>query len=107
MKAVHNKTPFEAWHKKKPIVDHFKVFGCITYSHISTPNNDKFDEKGENLIFIGYSDESKGYRLFNLATNKLVVSRDVIFDEATAWNWSENSSQPTSKFLKPITVEEQ
>lgn len=44
-KAVRNKTPFEAWHDKKLVVDHLKVFGCITYSHIFTPNRDKFDVK--------------------------------------------------------------
>lgn len=34
----------------------------------------KFDEKGKKLFFISYSDESKGYRLFNPNTNKLVIS---------------------------------
>ena len=82
-KAVFNKTPFEAWHKRKPIVHHLKVFGCIAYSHIPSQYREKFDEKGEKLIFIGYNDESKGYRLFNPKTKKLVISRDVIFDEAS------------------------
>ena len=31
-KAVRNKTPFEAWSKRKPLVDHFKVFGSIAYA---------------------------------------------------------------------------
>lgn len=39
-KAVQNQTPFEAWLKKKPIVDHLEIFGCVVYSHISTPNID-------------------------------------------------------------------
>lgn len=85
-KAVWNEIPFEAWHKKKPVVNHLKIFGSIAYSHISTPNRDKFDEKSEKLIFVGYSDESKGYRLYNPITCKLVVSRDVIFDEMTSWS---------------------
>lgn len=86
-KAVLNRTPFEAWHKKKPLVDHLKIFGSIAYSLISTPNRDKFDEKSEKLIFIGYSDESKGYRLYNPVTRKLVVARDMFFDETTSWSW--------------------
>lgn len=96
-KAVRNRTPFEAWHKKKPVVDHLKIFGSIAYSHISTPNRDKFDEKSEKLIFIGYSDESKGYRLYNPITCKLVVSRDVIFDEMGSWSWEGNSSKLISQ----------
>ncbi|KAG6494715.1 hypothetical protein ZIOFF_042476 [Zingiber officinale] len=55
--------------------------GCvIAYSHISTPNRDKFDEKGEKLIFVGYSDESKGYRLYNPITCKLVISQSDFYE---------------------------
>jgi hypothetical protein len=36
-------------------------------------------KKGERLIFIGYSDESKGFQLFNLRKDQLLLSRDVIF----------------------------
>jgi len=32
-------------------------------------------------MFIGYSEESKTYRLYNPKTKKLIVSRDVIFEE--------------------------
>uniref|UniRef100_A0A2N9EW08 CCHC-type domain-containing protein n=1 Tax=Fagus sylvatica TaxID=28930 RepID=A0A2N9EW08_FAGSY len=37
-----------------------------------------------------YSDESKGFRLLNPKSNKLVVSRDVIFDEMESWQWEDN-----------------
>ena len=77
-------------------MDHLKVFGCITYAHISTPNRDKFDQKGEKLIFIGYSDESKGYRLYNPLKNEVVNSRDVIFDEMAEWSWKTQDTQPPS-----------
>lgn len=83
-KTVQNRTPFEAWHKKKLVVDHLKIFGSIAYSHISTPNRDKFDEKSEKLIYVGYSEESKGNGLYNPITCKLVIARDVIFDETTS-----------------------
>lgn len=51
-KAVHNKTPYEGWHKKKPEVTSFRIFGCVAYSHIPSQHREKFDEKGEKLIFI-------------------------------------------------------
>ena len=41
----------------------------------------------KKCIFIGYNEESKAYKLYNLLTKKLVVSRDV-FNEAEAWSWS-------------------
>ncbi|XP_070675623.1 uncharacterized protein [Malus domestica] len=37
---------------------------------------------------IGYL---KGYRVFDLCTKKLILSRDVVFDETITWNWKENS----------------
>lgn len=39
-------------------------------------------------IFIGYSDESKGYSLYNPYSRELVISNDVIFYENGAWKWN-------------------
>lgn len=33
---------------------------------------------------------SKGYRLYNLKTNKVIIIRDVVFDEKASWNWEED-----------------
>ncbi|KAG6433493.1 hypothetical protein SASPL_105107 [Salvia splendens] len=93
--------------QKKPVVDHLKIFGSIAYSHISTPNRDKFDEKSEKMIFVGYSDESKGYRLYHPIIQKLAVARDVIFDETTLWNWEGKSAEHLSQndFYESSNVE--
>ena len=104
-KAVFNKTPYEAWYKQKPEVHQLKVFGCIAYSHIPAQHREKFDEKGEKLLFLGYSEESKGYRLFNPATKKFVISRDVIFDETKQWNFQNNTSQPSLQNVPTISPE--
>ncbi|MCO5587128.1 hypothetical protein L7F22_041075 [Adiantum nelumboides] len=40
--------------------------------------------QSNKCIFVGYSSGSKGYRLYNPATNKIFESRDVIFAETTA-----------------------
>ena len=46
------------------------------------------DSKGEKCIFIGYSEESKAYRLYIPSTKKFFVSRDVQFIEEEAWDGS-------------------
>lgn len=46
-------------------------------------------KKIEKGIFLGYSTLSKGYRIYKLRTKKLVISRDVKFDENAAWSWDE------------------
>ena len=40
------------------------------------------------MVFLGYEDGTKAYRLYNPARGKVVVSRDVVFDETAAWSWS-------------------
>ena len=65
-KPVLNKTPFEAWHNKKPEVNSNKIFGCIAYTHIPSQLREKLDEKSEKYIFIGYSEESKRHIVFSI-----------------------------------------
>ncbi|WVZ85487.1 LOW QUALITY PROTEIN: hypothetical protein U9M48_032409 [Paspalum notatum var. saurae] len=85
-KAVWNRTPYEAWYGSKPDVRHLKVFGCIAYAHINSEKRQKLDDKSEKCIFIGYSEQTKGYRVYNPITKRLFVSRDVIFDENAFWD---------------------
>ncbi|KAL0318435.1 UNVERIFIED_CONTAM: Retrovirus-related Pol polyprotein from transposon TNT 1-94 [Sesamum angustifolium] len=69
-KAVQNMTPIEAWSGKKPSAKHLRVFGSICYVHIPTEKRHKLEEKTEKGIFLGYSTQSKGYRIYNLKTKK-------------------------------------
>ncbi|KAL4303544.1 hypothetical protein GQ457_10G024470 [Hibiscus cannabinus] len=92
-KAVDGKTPFEAWSGSKPSVKHLRVFGSICYSHISANMRSKLDERAWRGIFVGYSSQSKGYRIYNLESKMIVVSRDVIFYEDSYWNWEKNDVQ--------------
>ena len=79
-------TPFEAWSGKKPSVNNLKFFGCVCYAQVSIEKRTKLEEASERCIFIGYSSVSKGYRLYNLKTKKMIISRDV-FHEKAFWNW--------------------
>jgi transposase InsO family protein len=83
--VVHGMTPEEKFIGKKPDVSHFRVFGCIAYVHVPDEKRSKLDPKTEKCIFIGYSLKQKGYRCFNPSTQKLQVSRDVVFDEMISW----------------------
>lgn len=88
--VVQNMTPEEAWSGRKPAVDHFRIFGCIAYAHIPDEKRKKLDNKGEKCVFLGVSDQSKAYKLYNPSTMKIIISRDVVFDENGTWLWSEN-----------------
>jgi hypothetical protein len=83
--AVHGMTLEEKFTGKKPYVSHFRIFGCIAYTHVPDDKRSKLDPKAEKCIFIGYSLEQKRYRCFNPSTWKLQVSKDVVFDEMVSW----------------------
>ena len=57
-----------------------KVFVSLCYAHIPEEKISKLDE-GEHCIFMSYADSTKRYRLYNLEKKKLIISRDVMFDE--------------------------
>lgn len=63
--SVQNMTPEEAWNGRKPVVDHFRIFGCIAYARIPDEKRKKLDAKGEKCVFLGASEYSKAYKLLN------------------------------------------
>ncbi|KAM1793542.1 hypothetical protein ACFX11_034116 [Malus domestica] len=80
-------TPFEAFNGRKPGIAHLKIFGCLCYVHISSELRQKLDAKSVKGIFVGYATCEKGYRVYDPLTKKLILSRDVVFDENAAWEW--------------------
>lgn len=84
-------------------VSHFKVFGRITYAHIREELTQELDSISEKYNFVGYSEKSKGYRLYNPDTKKFLISKDVKFLEDKSWNEQETSNGQTPFF----TMDEQ
>ena len=80
-KALQSITPYEAWHGKKPSIGHLRVFGCLAYALVPMQQRRKLDDKAVKCIFVGYSAESKGYRLYHPQSKRILVSRDVVFVE--------------------------
>ena len=80
-KALKNMTPYEAWTKEKPKVEHLRVFGCDAYAHVAKDERQKLDSKSRKCIFLGYGTETKGYRLYDPSRLKVFFSRDVRFNE--------------------------
>ncbi|RVW50135.1 Retrovirus-related Pol polyprotein from transposon RE1 [Vitis vinifera] len=64
---------------------------------------DKLDKKAEPGVFIGYSNSSKAYRIFQPQNGKILVSRDVKFMEDRQWNWEESIKM---QLPKPAEFEE-
>ena len=85
--AVQNKTPEEAWSGVKPSVEHFRVFGCISHVHVPDNKRTKLDDKSLSCILLGVSEGSKAYRLYDPTSQRIIISRDVVFEEHKNWDW--------------------
>jgi hypothetical protein len=79
-KALNGRTPYEAWHGRKPAVSHLRVFDCLAFGkelgHIG-----KLDDRSTPGVFIGYVEGSKAYRILDPGTQRVRTTHDVMFDE--------------------------
>lgn len=81
-KALEGITPYEAWNNIKPDVSFLRAFGCTAYAHVPKVERHKLDYKSRKCVMLGYSDNRKGYRLYDIERKKVIHSRDVVFNEA-------------------------
>ena len=63
--AVKNVTPEEAWSGVKPTIEHFRVFGCVAHVHVPNAKRTKLNNKSLECVLLGFSDESKGHKLYD------------------------------------------
>ena len=80
-KSLKNITPEEDWTKIKLDVSHFCLFGGIAWAHIADEKRKALQPKSQKCIFVGYSEDVKGYRLLQPDYNEIITRRDVKFDE--------------------------
>jgi transposase InsO family protein len=111
-KAVKDMVPEERWTGVKPDVEYFRVFGSIAHVHVPEQKRTKLDNRSHKCILLGVSDESKAYRLYDLVTKKIIISRDVIFEEGGKWEWNLSTTESEQNELTwgddddDITIEE-
>ena len=109
-----SKIAYELFRVKKPNVSYFHVFGSKCFVKKNAMNLGKFDERSYEAIFLGYSLNSRAYRIFN-KTSKIVEEsinvkfvEDIKDDESEDEKETETKEEPSSesKFEVP-TLENQ
>lgn len=100
-----DKTPYEAWFGIKPSLACVRVFRCNAFIHVPVALRKKLSSKTHKAMFLGYSDESKAYRLWDHVLQRIVVSRDVIFHENTTTDSSSPEFRPSTRFVSPLQVD--
>lgn len=88
-RALANLTPYEAFKKKRPNVEHLRIFGCIGFAKTESQHLKKLDDRSKKLVHLGTEPGTKAYRMFDPTNQKIIVSRDVVFDESRGWEWNQ------------------
>ncbi|GKD03728.1 retrovirus-related pol polyprotein from transposon TNT 1-94 [Tanacetum coccineum] len=100
----HEKTPYHIINAQKLSVKFFHIFGSLCYIVRDGENLDKMKEKGDACIFVGYSTQSKAYRVFNKRTRIIVETIHVNFDELSQMASDHVSSDPIPQCLTTLDL---
>jgi hypothetical protein len=75
------KTPFKLWHGCKPLYSNLRVFGCRAYAHIGCDKQKSLESRALPCLFLGYPEDFKGWKLWDPRNQRIVISRDIIWNE--------------------------
>ena len=95
------KTPYELLNGKKSDVSFFRVFGCKCYIYKKRQHLGKFQRHCDISFLVGYSSNSKAYRVFNHAIGLVEETYDVEFDESNGSQGAHENQIPHHMFLQP------
>ncbi|KAA0065523.1 gag-pol polyprotein [Cucumis melo var. makuwa] len=74
-------TLYELWKGRKPNVKYFYVFWSTCYILANREYNRKWDAKSEHGLFLGYSQNSRAYRVFNNRTGMVMETINVVVND--------------------------
>jgi hypothetical protein len=103
-KGVAGMTPYEAWYGRKSVVHHLRPFSCIVHVRNTSPNLKKLDDRSCALVFFSFEQGTKGYRVYDPSTDRVHVSRDIVFDEHAQWNWKANDVDDLMRAPSPLSI---
>ncbi|KAE8705298.1 Mitogen-activated protein kinase kinase kinase YODA [Hibiscus syriacus] len=79
--SLAGKVAEEVWTGHDVSFDNLHIFGCPVYVHVPADERSKLDAKSKECIFLGYKKGVKGFKFWDPVAKKIVISRDVVFDE--------------------------
>ena len=99
------KNPKEMFTGKVPKIGHFRIFGFLTYSHVPSEKRTKLEATSERGIFVGYDETPKAFRIYLPTQRKVVVRREVKFEEEKAFRRSLDSEMEDQQGTTHVTAQ--
>ncbi|KAK2445248.1 putative mitochondrial protein [Trifolium repens] len=95
-------TLYELWKDRKPTVKHFHIFGSECFILADREPRRKLDPKSEKGFFLGYSTNSRAYRVYNTKTQVVMESvKVVVKDSSDKENEGVDQGTPVSVNAEP------
>lgn len=105
---LKNVSPYELLVKKQPDYSLLRSFGCLCYVSTHLKDRNKFSPRASSCVFIGYASGYKGYKVLDLDTHVVSVTRNVVFHENIYPFLSDSSSSKVddlfSKTILPLPL---
>jgi len=102
IRPIYEKTTYELFKGRRLNISYFHQFGCTCYILINKLYLKKFDAKAQRGIFVGYSERSKAYIVYNSKTLCVEESMHVKFDDKEP----ENETPEQNESVVDIQVSE-
>ncbi|GKV26674.1 hypothetical protein SLEP1_g35932 [Rubroshorea leprosula] len=103
--VLNNQSPYEHLHGILPAYNLLKVFGCACFVLLPPHEHNKLEPTARLCCFLGFEITQKGYRCWDPVSQKLQVSRCVVFSEHTMFsslsNFKVSSSHQPPCFTNP------
>ncbi|MBW0497553.1 hypothetical protein O181_037268 [Austropuccinia psidii MF-1] len=77
-KNINFEVPFKRWFDREPSLKHLQPFGCLTID-LKQKLNGKFDESGNQGLFLGYGETHLSYRIMDPGTGNVKITHHVKF----------------------------
>uniref|UniRef100_A0A2N9I820 Integrase catalytic domain-containing protein n=1 Tax=Fagus sylvatica TaxID=28930 RepID=A0A2N9I820_FAGSY len=97
--ALNLESPYFRLYHHHPTYTNLHTFGCVCFMHLPPPDRNKLSAQSIRCAFLGYSVTQKGYVCYDPTSNRVRVSRNVLFFENQWFFPMSSSSESPVAFL--------
>lgn len=98
---LQNHSPHCLLFGKPPDFSHLRVFGSLWFASTLIAYKTKFQPRARKCVLLGHKESVKGYLLYDLLTNEIFLSRNVVFYETIFPLPKSDANIPTDLISNP------